>query len=257
MKAKVFLLFILLATIANADYGDNLLWRYSFGLNNRQFSKSPDAICRDGYQAIFLHTNPYKINSLNWNYAAGSKGAGRWGVSGSFRSYNLEDLYSDIKISIGGAFQANSHLYLSLETELEREEFKSIYNYNHVKLIPQAQIKSKSGSLSAGFNRICLNNPYSQASRYSMPFLTFSTHISNYSRFSIGYMQMESTRGRWQIYHDLTIPEFFSLGLGYLSFPELLQCGLDFGWKKIKFSIIYQGIDKLDDTIIWGISTRK
>jgi|WetSurMetagenome_2_1015567.scaffolds.fasta_scaffold32361_4 hypothetical protein len=257
MKAKVLLLFILLTSIADADYGDNLLWRYSFGISDLQFSNSPDAICRDGYQAIFLHTNPYKIGPLNWNYAAGSKGAGRWGVSGSFRSYNLVDLYNDIKISIGGAFQADGHLYLSLETEIEREEFKSIYSYNHVKLIPQAQIKSKSESLSAGFSRICINKSYSSSSRYSMPFLTFSTYISSYSRFSFGYMQLEKTRGRWQICHDLTISEFLSLDLGYLSYPELLQCGLDFGWKKVKFSIIYQGIDKLDDTIIWGISTRK
>jgi len=257
MILRALIAFVSLTAIASADYGDNIFWRYSFGLCYDKFSNAPDNICRKEYQALILHTNPYRIDGLNWDYVAASAGKGRWGVIGSIRSYSLEDLYNDIKLSGGGAVEAVNRLYFSLETELEREKFGTSGAYNQVSLLAQAQYLVRGVSLSTGLGKIPLLNPYRNSRKVAMPFLNISIGGTRYYRLSAGLRQTERRRGSWYFCHEIIISDNFSFDWAGLSYPNSLQCGLDFSWKKIKFNIIYQGIDKLDDNVIWGISTRK
>jgi hypothetical protein len=257
MIAKFLLILISLAAIARADYGDNILWRYSFGFGYDKYSNAPDNICRKKYQILFLHTHPYKIGGLNWNYAAATVGKGRWGAIGTIRSYNLDDIYSNTRLSIGGAAEAINQLFISLETIMEHEQFDYYGRYNKVSLLAEAQYLVKRASLSAGLQKISLSNQYGNSRKDPRPFINISVALDQRNRFSLGIIQAEKRRGCWFICHEVDIADYFSFHGGYLSYPNSAQCGLDFSWKKVKFSIIYQGIDKLDDTVIWGISTRK
>jgi hypothetical protein len=257
MKARILLILISLSGIARADYGDNILWRYSFGLDYDKYSNAPDNTCSKKYQFLFLHTHPYSLGSLNWNYAAATIGKGRWGAVGTIRSYNLDDIYSNMRLSIGGAAEAINQLFISLETILEHEQFDNYSRYNRFSLLAEAQYLVKRASLSAGLERIPLSSQYRNSRKDPRPFFNLSAAFNLRNRFSVGIRQTDNRRGCWHICHEIDVTDYFSFHGAYLSYPNSAQCGLDFGWKKVKFSIIYQGIDKLDDTIIWGISTRK
>lgn len=257
MIIRVCLLILALFTLAGAEYDDNLLWRYSFSASNIGYSKTPDRICQKSCGALFLHTNPYRLKDLNWDYTSANLGFGKWGVSGSFRSYRLAELYNDIQITVGGAYRFHRNLYLFLETGFGHEKFgESIgYDRNHINF--QIQYSIRTVSIQVGLDQISVKKPYRIYDKIAQPFVICNLLIRENSRLLVGYEQAEKMHGKWLLSQALSISDNLSLDLGYLTYPAVLQCGLDLRWKNITFSIIYQGMDKLDDTIIWGLSTGK
>jgi hypothetical protein len=257
MISRVCLLILSLYTIAGAEYDDNILWRYSFASGNSGYSVSPDNVCQTNYNAIFLHSNPYQLRDLNWDYISAKAGYGKWGLSAAIRSYRLTDLYNDMMVSIAGALRLTQQFYFALGTSFGREKFGNTTEYDRADMNLHAVYLIKPIAIHGGLDRVCLKKPYQFYNKSARPFVVCNLTTSECSVFSAGYKQIEPERGRWLLSQDLSVSSNLSLSIAYLTYPDLLQCGLDLRWKKITFSAIYQGIDKLDDTIIWGLSIGK
>ena len=256
MIKRILAVLFLLSALSYADYSENVIWRFTFDTGESGYSNFPARICQKEYQATILHANPYRIGSLNWNYASGSSGWGRWGISSSFQSYSLSGLYDDYSIALGGAYRISDRLFISVDAVTQQEKFgERLYKSwgGNIK----SSYSQKVISISGGIDRIWLNQPYHNSAKNGVPYLTVTAPINSNSRLGMGYIVNESSHGRWMFYQNIVLVEKINVDLGYISKPDILQCGLDFGWKSLRFGVIYQGIDKLDDTIIWSISTGK
>ena len=72
--------------------------------------------------------------------------------------------------------------------------------------------------------------------------------------FSMGFKSLYTMQSRWFFKQDINIIKGADLELGYLNNPNILQWGLDLSWKSVRLSFAYQGIGKLNDSVVMGLS---
>jgi hypothetical protein len=227
-------------------------------LNGKGFSFEPSRLCRPGYNAIFLHTNPYRIGALSWDFAAGRIGWRGLGFYASFRSYRLDDLYNDMTITVGAAAQIYRGAYISVSAARQREDFEG--NDDFGGLTSDVRVSYDRGAVvvQAGLERMIIKNPYdiSRGER-SEPVFRASYFASEDISLTAAYRRDQFGRGRWAFGQAAAVTRGIWLRIGYMSNPSTLEWGLDLSYKTFTFIFDYRAANKLSDTVILGLSLGK
>jgi hypothetical protein len=254
---KRYLLIVLLFPIQalRASGPDEMiLWRYQAPIvSEEHFSLSTGQIYRQGMKGIFLYSNPYRINSLGWNYAGLKYGSGHWGIIGSFRSYSLSDLYSDYRASLGLAVNPLGEWGLSAGCNYGREEFGRGNKYAGFNLDLGLSYTKDNLSGELAMKRINVKMPY-DFPRRAEPQVTGAINLGDGMIFTAGYKRLYTKEGRWFFRQDIDIIEGASLDLGYINNPNILHWGLDLSWKSLNFNFVYLVVGRLNDTMAMGLS---
>ncbi len=258
MKKMILTILILAVQIAGANGPDDMnLWRYETPLVPKgQFGLANGQILRSGPGGIFLYSNPYRVKSLSWNYGAFKYGFGRWGLMAGFRSYTLANLYNDYATSFELAIRLFSNAGLSLRGNYGHLKFGDVDSYNQFKIDAAVSYGYKNMAGELGFKRITVKKPYDYPERPE-PQVMGSIELGDGMIFSAGFKRLYTMQSRWFFQQNINIVEGADLELGFLSNPNILQWGLDLSWKSVRLSFAYQGVGKLNDTMVMGLSWEK
>lgn len=250
------LLLLLIAGTAYAGLDESILWRYEFQTDSANgFSFNPGYINSRGLGLIFLHTSPYQLQDLGWDFAGLKYGFGRFGFSGYYRSYRLKDLYSANSYELSGAYNLSNGLDLSISTEWESEEFDRLSKYNRIDIGLNISYSKNNFAILGGFRKINLKKPYASPDiDKPEPILLVSKRLAVGLEFKAGYRRLCSGVNRWYFAQDIMLVKGVGLRLGYMSNPGLLEWGLDLSWENATLIFAYQAISRLSDTIILGLS---
>jgi hypothetical protein len=252
-----FLLIILLfpvQTILASGPDEMILWRYQAPIVPKgHYTLSTGQIFRPGAKAVFLYSNPYRVNSLGWNYGGFKYGFGRWGIVGSFRSYILSDLYGDYRATLGLAANPYREWGLSLNCEYGDEEFGQSDRYSRLDLDLGLSCSRKNLSGELALKRINIKRPYDYPQRVE-PQVLGAIDLGDGMIFTAGFKELYTKEGRWFFRQDINIIGGANLDLGYINNPNILQWGLDLSWKSLNFSFVYLVVGRLNDTMIMGLS---
>jgi hypothetical protein len=257
MKRLIAILVLLSsARLAASGFDDMVLWRYELPASSQNsFSLEPLSISQNGLKAAFLHADPYRIGSLDWNYAAFKYGLTKWGIFGGARFYGLNDLYSDDQIMLGGAMRPYPNFALAISINHEKEQFQEFNSYNRFDL--DATI---SGSISdftgvIDIDRINIMKSYDfPGIATPEPMFYGSLKFDKDYQLSIGLKRLYPKRTRWFFNQYANIIDGIGLRLGFISNPNVFNWGLDLNWKSFTFEFTYFAMSRLNDTMALGLS---
>jgi hypothetical protein len=233
-----------------------ILWRYESPIIPKgQLSFAPNQICSKGPGILLLHSNPYSLSSLNWDYATVKYGWGYWGIIGGLKSYALSDLYNDYKASLGMAYEPIEVLAVSASCDYGKLKFGSDTNFSRFDLNLGLSYLRKNLAGVIAVNRINLKKPYNYSEK-AEPMVMGSIDLGEGMIFSSGFRSQSSGEDRWFFTQNINIIKDIDLQLGYMNNPNILQWGLDLSWRSFRLGVGYMAISKLNDTLIMGISWR-
>jgi hypothetical protein len=252
----IFLSFLSLEDIAYAGFDDSILWRYEFASDSsKSYCFNPGYINSPGLGLIFLHTSPYQLRGLAWDFAGLKYGLGRFGFSGHYRSYRLSDLYSANSFSLTGAYKLRQGLDFSISTDLESEEYGQVSKYHRIDA--GINLSYARGTIAAlgGIRKINLRKPY-DLTDIDKPeaIILVSTCLAGGIQINAGYKCLNYGINKWYFSQDVALIKGVGLRLGYISNPALIEWGLDLSRKNITLIFTYQAISRLSDTMILGLS---
>ncbi len=255
MKKLIPIILILSVHFAWASGPDDMiLWRYEAPLVSAgQFGLATGQIVKSGPGGIFLYSNPYRVKSLGWNYGAFKYGFGQWGIMAGFRSYALSDLYDDHTTSLVLALKPFGSSGLSVGVNYGYLKFGAINSYDRFDIDAGFSYSYKKMAAELELDRITLKKPYDYPERPE-PQVIGSIELGDGMIFSAGFKEFYTRQSRWFFQQNINIVRGADLELGYLSNPNILQWGLDLSWKSVRLSFAYQGIGKLNDTMVMGLS---
>jgi hypothetical protein len=262
MKRLIVIILLFSASAVSASgFDDMILWRYNLpARSSTVFSLEPMNISEHGFKTIFLHTNPYGIGSLRWDYAGFKYGAGKWGIYGQARFYGLNELYTDNIAAFGASVEPYKNIALSAAITRETENFEGIDSYSRLDLSSRL---SGSFSISAKtdftgvicIDRINLKKPYEfPGIDNPEPTIYGSFNFDDNSLFSVGLKRYYTKKTRWFFNQSVSIAEGVDLQLGYINRPNVFNWDLDLSWKSFTFAFTYLAISKLGDTMTLGLS---
>jgi hypothetical protein len=256
---KVLLIMLIMAaskSAAGSEFDYVLLERLNYaGLSNTGLRLEPSRLCRPGSGAMVLHTNPYRLDDLYWNFAAARYGWRGLGGYVAFRSYRLGDLYNDVTITVGLAAHLYKGIYSSVSLARRREEFKGDDDFTRSAC--DFHISYDGGLIVAqvGLEELVTSNPYQvPGGGRSVPVLRATCFASDQIALLAGYRRDEFDRGRWHFGQDMTVTGGLQLRLAYVNNPNTLEWGLDFSYKSLRLGFGYLAANKLNDTVILGFS---
>jgi hypothetical protein len=253
-KVVMALLLIPVKCAFGGGFDDMIQWRYEAPIMPKgQFSLAPNQVYRKSSEILLLHSNPYALSSLNWDYAALKYGAGRWGVFGKFRSYTLSNLYADYATSLGTAYEFSENLAISASGEYGNMKFGDAVSYSSINLNLGLSYSRRNMAGVIAVNRINLKKPYEHYGN-AEPMVIGSIDLGEGMIFSTGFRKQANGEGRWYIKQDIGIIDNIDLQLGYLNNPNILQWGLDLSWRSFRLGVGYMAISRLNDTLIMGLS---
>jgi hypothetical protein len=253
-KYVLLLLFIPIQTLLASGLDEMILWRcQSPIIPEGRYSLSTNQIFKPGLKAVFLYSNPYRINSLGWNYAGLKYGSGRWGFIGSFRSYSYSDLYNDYRTSLKLAANPYEECGFSIALDYEDERFGPDDRYSGLGLDLGFSYSWDKMSGELALKKINIKKPYNYPQRIE-PQVIGAIELGDGMIFSAGYKELYNKEARWFFRQDIGITAGANLDLGYMNNPNILQWGLDLSWKSLNFSFVYLVVGRLNDTITMGLS---
>jgi hypothetical protein len=253
---RFILIFMLLPvqTLWASGPDEMILWRYQAPIvSEGHYSLSTAQIYHLGLKAIFLYSNPYRINSLAWNYGGFKYGFGHWGVIGSFRSYSISNLYSDYRTSLGLAINPFREWGISVNCDYSDEKFGRSESYSRFDLDLGLSYSRKNISGEVALRRINIKKPYDYPQR-AEPQVIGAVDLGDGMIFTAGFKELYTKEGRWFFRQDISITGGANLDLGYMNNPNILQWGLDLSWKSLNFSFVYLVVGRLNDTMTMGLS---
>jgi hypothetical protein len=256
---KTALMTLLLAAAGSAfgsGFDQAVLERFNYpGPSIGGLSFEPSLLCQPGYGAIFLHTDPYRVEALSWDFAAARYGWRSLGFYASFRSYRLERLYNDVTIKAGVASHIYKGIYSSVSVARRREDFKG--NDDFARLTCDFRVSYDGGIFiaQAGLEEMAIKDPYvAPAGGRSEPAIRATYYATEDIGLSAGYRRDQFNRGRWAFAQDVALAKGFRLRIAYTNNPGTLEWGLDLSYKTLTFLIDYMAANKLSDTVILGLS---
>jgi len=212
-------------------------------------------LCRQGYTMAFLHTNPYRVNSLSWDFAVARYGWRGLGIYSTFRSYRLDDLYDDMTISAGMAAHIYKGAYALFSAERQREHFEGVDDFTRISCDFRVSYDAVKMVVEAGLEDMIAKLPYNVSpGERAEPVMRATYFASEAIGLSAGFRRDFAGRDRWTFGQSVLIADPIELHLGYMSNPNALQWGLDLSYERITFIFDYTSANKLDDTIIFGLS---
>jgi hypothetical protein len=219
------------------------------------FSLEPGNVCSRGYGFMLMHTNPYQNAALNWDLFAARYGFDEIGLAAYFRSYRLENLYNNSLFAFGPAFSVGRGIFARGTLSYEREEFKTVGNYSRIDLAGIISVHKGGLTGQARLEGLNLKKQYAHANTNNpRQLIDISYFVNDKLRLSAGISRDSQKRTRWCFEQELALTGNFSLQLGYINNPNTLQWGLDFSYGSFRFLLNYIATNKLNDTIILGIS---
>lgn len=232
-----------------------ILWNYSFpSVSEMNYSVESFAVCSRGLKADFLHADPYRLGSLSWNFIGLAYGREKWGAFAQARLYGLDGLYDNTEFATGAALKLSPHMAGSIFTKFAFESFEGFGEYRSLDLGVQATFKKGNLGATTALNGIKLLRPYADKQARLEPMFIGSYSTAGHMVLSAGFRKSSQQRNRFMANHDIRLTPAIGLNLGYMNNPNVLRWGLDFSWKKVRLMVTYIGMDKLNDTIVLGVS---
>ncbi|OGC93470.1 MAG: hypothetical protein A2W25_05645 [candidate division Zixibacteria bacterium RBG_16_53_22] len=242
-----------------SGFDDAVMERFNYpSLATNGLSFEPSRLCRPGFGAGFLHTNPYRIGSLSWDFAAARYGRRGLGLYGSFRSYRLDDIYNDVTIEAGVASHIYKGIYSSVSVARQREDFRG--NDDFVRLTCDFRVSYDGGDFiaQAGLEGVVIRNPYDiSGGERSAPTFRAGYFATEDIMLSTGYRRDQFGRGRWTFGQETAIIPGVRLRLGFMNNPNTLEWGLDLSCKSLTLMFDYKAVNKLSDTVMLGLAMGK
>jgi hypothetical protein len=258
MRWAVLILILAVAggAASGSGFDHTVLERFDYaGLSGGEISFEPSRLCRPGFGALFLHTDPYQISSLSWDFAAARYSWRGLGFYASYRSYRLERLYNDVTASAGLAAPIYNRIYSLLLVSHRYEEYCGAGNYG--RLDATLRISYNGGDFvgQAGLEEIVLKKPYEIPGGYRPEPTVRATYFASADiGLFVGFRHDTLGRGRWTFGQEVAITPGFHLRLGFTNNPNALEWGLDLSYKSLTFIFDYKAVNKLSDTVIIGLS---
>ncbi len=241
---------------AGSEFDHAILERVNFPASPGEgLSLDPSLLCRPGYGATFLHTNPYRVSGLSWDFVFAHYGRRGLGIFGAFRSYRLSDLYNDLTITAGVASHVYRGLFSSLSVSRRREDFKGDDDFARTACDFRVSYDGGVVVAQAGLEEMVIQNPYAiPAGGRSEPALRATYFATPEIALSAGFRRDQFGRDRFTFGQDVAIIRGLRLRLGYMSNPGTLDWGLDLSYKSLTFMFDYIAANRLSDSVILGLS---
>jgi hypothetical protein len=257
MKNAVIVILILVACqpVFGSGFDNAVLERFDYDGLSSGLSFEPSRLCRAGYGAAVMHTDPHGIDDLSWDYAAARYGRGEFGGYAAVRSYRLKNLYNDVTITAGLAARIYRGIYSSISLSSQNEEFNEAENFNRASASFRVSYDGVDFVSQAGLDEIVIKKPYDIPGDWRPePIFRATYFVSDDIAISAGYRRDTLGRGRWRFGQEAILAGGLGIRLGYLNNPNTLEWGLDLSYKSIRFMFDYLAANKLSDTVILGIS---
>lgn len=255
MRCITVFLFILLTGPVYCGGFEEMITCYQSlpGTFKNEYSHEPLSLCEKGMTGEFLHANPYKIQGMGWNFAGISFGRGAWAGYGEIKLYNLEELYSLTTLTGGAAMRLSHAIAGALSVEYARESFGGYGNYDGLALNTQVSFQQGNFGASAALSKLTVARRYEAKNDQPEPML-FLAYRGDGVLLAAGLMKSSQQGGRFFASQEIRIAKSIGLRLGYMNNPNVLRWGLDFSLKMVRLTMTYIGVDRLNDTIVPGIS---
>lgn len=257
MRRFVFLIALLNSSnLPASGFDDMILWQYDISADSSKvMNTEPSRICRRGLEASFLHTKPYGINSLDWNYVMARYGFGRLGLIGQFGSYGLDGYYSRYIYSIGGAIKVSESFFSAVSGNFRTEDFNRAGKYFTADLSIRCSYKYNGLTGIAGLSGINLKSAYETYSGTSMrPWAGISHIFNNGIQLYASIKKVRNDRTRWLFGQFIDISDAVDIHIGILNRPNVFFGRLDLSYKSFTFVLTYNSVSRLNDTIVLGLA---
>jgi len=253
MRFRYILICILFSAVSYADsFDDTILWRYDLPGSGNSFSLAPNQLAGDGYDFVVNHAKPYGIGDLNWNSVSASAGKKRWGIYGRFTSFEIKDLYSRRLMDFGLSVKIRNYAYLFTDFRINNEDFVEHDKYTSI----YARVKTAivfgqfSGILECG--SIPLKESYENQNVLN-PGAAISYYSDDNMILSIAVKKFKNRAVRWYFLQDGMISSMAGYTIGYMNNPGTLNIGLNLSVHQLRFMLNYYGVNRLNDSIVFGI----
>lgn len=257
MRRVAFLIILINSSnLLASGFDEMILWQYDIpGDSSRVINLEPSRLCRRGLEAAFLHTKPYGIQSLNWNYAIVRQGFGRIGFFGQFGYYGLNEYYARYAYSIGGAVKINESFSSAVNGNLQTEDFNHAGDYSTADLDIRLSYKYRGFTGIIGSSGIVLKSAYETYGGRSMrPWLCISRIFKNGIQLYTSVKKSRNNRTKWLFGQNIDVSEAIDLHIGILNHPNVFFGRLDLSYKSITLVLTYNSVSRLNDTVVFGIA---
>lgn len=213
---------------------------------------------RDYFNANFLHSNPYGMENLSWNYLTARYSKGRFGAEIFYRSTGFERYYlrNRYKITAGINFYGDFSIIHALE--VRREDFGDFGTFSGSSIDISADYVRRRFSAAIGLAEIILSKSYDMPKyENSQPFAAGSLIFDKGAELTIGVRRFENRRVRWIFNQELPVTRNVVLNFGYQNKPSNIRGGIEFAVEGFSVILNYISIGGLDDSVVWGISFEK
>jgi len=239
-----------------SGFDEMILWPYDIpGDSSRVINLEPSRLCRRGLQAAFLHTNPYGIRSLDWDYAIVSYGLGRIGFFGQLGSYGLDGYYARYIYSFGGATRVTESFSSAVSGNFQTEDFDQAGNYSTANLNIRFSYKYRGLTGIMGLSRINLRSDYETYNGKSLrPWACISYIFKDGIQLSASVKRTQYNRTRWLFGQYIDISDAVGIHIGLLNRPDVFFGRLDLSYKSVTLVLTYHSVSRLNDTIVLGFA---
>jgi hypothetical protein len=241
------------ASFACADFDDSVIWKYYLPTPDYDLNRFTTG--GDGLQSMFLHSNMYRINSLDWNFISLRYNKGQAGLGLEFSTVGYKDLYRRNKYRTRFRYMRYDKIVIEPLVEVTTEEFADFGNYFGLSGEIIVKYAAKKYSAGVGVSDIQLKEPYNHSGKEGLfPFLIGSWMFDEGLAFSIGVRRFDNGRTRWIFHQSVIVSENLGLNFGYQNNPSDIYGGLSLKFRGFSLLIDYNSVSGLSDSIIWGIS---
>lgn len=258
MNIKV-LLFLLISFSSScvAGFDDSFIWHYS--INRPTADSDSFKGFNNGFKFVYLHSNIYRVEALNWNFASFEYEKGAWGAGFDFSSVGYKRYYRRNRHNIYAKFNPGRNIRLISSLEICTENFQNTGYYTEFTGGVRTGYTAKKYYLETGFAEIELKRPYwdKTGQEKFKPFVFGSWIFNDGLTLTIGIRRFENWRTRWVFDQYIAVTEKLGLNFGYKNRPSNIYGGIDLTIKKISVIISYCSVGGLSDSIIWGVSFRE
>jgi len=250
------IMLVVLASVSYGGFDDSFIWKY--------YMSRPDYIDKsfitndDGIKSMFLHSNLYGIESLNWNFISMQYNKGAAGLGVEFSAVGYKKYYQRNKYRMRLEYRFHKNFNIAPLIEIRTEEFQNFGQYTG--LSGELFVKYTQSKYDVGFGvaEIQMKDPYDKCRKETVNPFAFGSWIFNEGlTLSVGVRCFENRRTRWIFDQFVVVNNRLGLNFGYKNNPSNIYGGLDLTVKKFSFIITYSSISGLNDSVIWGISFRE
>lgn len=249
------LILIIFVSISYGDFDDSAIWRYYIpepGNDGGNF-----IINRDGLKSMFLHSNLYGIESLNWNFISTQYNRGAAGFGMEFSAVGYKKYYQRNKYRARIEYRLYDYLEIVPLIEITDEEFRNYGRYTGLSGEFYINYTRKNYYAGFGLAEIQFKKPYANSRNDGLrPFVVGSWIFNEGLMLSIGIRRFENRRTRWIFDQFVLVNSHLALNFGYKNNPSDIYGGLLLTVRKFSFTITYSSVSGLSDSVIWGISFR-